>query len=52
LWRVIAFMGWPIPKALRNGAYDFVARIRYRLFPRANTICPILPADLRARFQA
>ncbi|HEY7446614.1 MAG TPA: DCC1-like thiol-disulfide oxidoreductase family protein [Vicinamibacterales bacterium] len=52
LWRVIAYPMRLVPKSLRNGAYDFIARIRYRLFPRANTICPILPADLRARFHS
>jgi predicted DCC family thiol-disulfide oxidoreductase YuxK len=51
LWRVIAYPLRLVPKSLRNSAYDFIARIRYRLFPRANTICPILPADLRARFR-
>jgi predicted DCC family thiol-disulfide oxidoreductase YuxK len=52
LWRVIAFPMRLLPKRFRNSAYDFVARIRYRLFPRAQTICPILPSDLRSRFQA
>jgi predicted DCC family thiol-disulfide oxidoreductase YuxK len=52
LWRVIGVALPVIPQGLRNRAYDFVASVRYRLFARARTVCPILPPDLRARFQA
>jgi predicted DCC family thiol-disulfide oxidoreductase YuxK len=52
LWRVIGVTLQVIPQGLRNRAYDFVASVRYRLFARARTVCPILPPDLRARFQA
>jgi predicted DCC family thiol-disulfide oxidoreductase YuxK len=52
LWRVIAIGMQIIPQGLRNRAYDYVARIRYRVFARAQTVCPILPSDLRSRFQA
>ena len=31
-------------------AYDFVASIRYRLFARPKEACPMLPPDLRSRF--
>jgi predicted DCC family thiol-disulfide oxidoreductase YuxK len=50
LWRVIAVGMRLVPRRLRNSLYDFIARIRYRLFARAETACPILPADLRSRF--
>jgi predicted DCC family thiol-disulfide oxidoreductase YuxK len=47
-WRWLAVAG-VLPAALRNAAYDFVARRRYRLFGRSETC--ILPApEHRARF--
>ena len=51
LWRAIAWGMSLVPLGLRNSLYDFIARIRYRLFARAETLCPVLPADLRSRFQ-
>jgi predicted DCC family thiol-disulfide oxidoreductase YuxK len=35
---------------LRDFVYDFVARIRYRVFGTREDLCPIVPAALRARF--
>jgi predicted DCC family thiol-disulfide oxidoreductase YuxK len=52
LWRVLATAGQAVPLAVRDAAYDFVARVRYRVFGRAETLCPVLPPDLRARFFA
>lgn len=39
-----------IPRGLRDLMYDFVARIRYRLFGRRDDVCPVVPPNLRARF--
>lgn len=39
-----------IPKPLRDGLYDGIARIRYRCFTRPPDICPVMPAELRKRF--
>lgn len=50
LWRVIGTLFALIPRGLRDVGYDFVARIRYRIFGRAKDACPLLPPDLRARF--
>jgi predicted DCC family thiol-disulfide oxidoreductase YuxK len=51
LWRLLAIVvGW-IPLAILNAGYDFIARIRHRLFARPEDVCPILPTHLRARFQ-
>lgn len=50
LWRVSAAGLRLVPRTLRDRLYDLVARIRYRLFARPETACPILPADLRSRF--
>ena len=39
-----------IPLPLRDVAYAFVARIRYRVFGRRDDPRPVVPPDLRARF--
>ena len=51
VWRLLTIVvGW-IPVAILNAGYDFIARIRYRLFARPDDVCPILPKHLRDRFQ-
>jgi predicted DCC family thiol-disulfide oxidoreductase YuxK len=49
-WRVLAALLSLIPRGLRDIVYDFVARIRYRVFGKREDLCPIVPAELRARF--
>jgi predicted DCC family thiol-disulfide oxidoreductase YuxK len=49
-WGVLAAVLSVIPRGLRDWVYDFVARIRYRVFGRRDDLCPIVPAELRARF--
>lgn len=49
-WRIIAALVAVIPRPLRDVVYDFVARIRHGVFGRRDELCPILPPDLRARF--
>jgi len=39
-----------VPRGLLDVVYDFIARIRYRVFGRRDDLCPIVPAELRARF--
>ena len=51
MWRVIALGMSLAPSGLRNSIYDFIARIRYRVFAQPSSVCPVLPADLRSRFQ-
>lgn len=51
-WRVFGAMYGVIPARVRNAMYDFVARVRYRIFGRAKDACPLLPPDLRTRFSA
>lgn len=51
LWRLLALAARIFPRTLRDLAYDVVARVRYRVFGRKDNACPVLPADLRARFQ-
>jgi predicted DCC family thiol-disulfide oxidoreductase YuxK len=50
LWRVIGSVFGLVPRAVRDVGYDFVARVRYRIFGKTKDACPLLPVDLRARF--
>lgn len=52
LWRALGFLFGLVPRRLRDLGYDFVARIRYRIFGRAKDACPLMPPDLRSRFSA
>ena len=49
-WRVLAAVLSVVPRGLRDFVYDFVARIRYRVFGTRDDLCPVVPAELRARF--
>lgn len=50
-WRVPASILAAIPRGLRDAVYDFIARVRYRVFGKRNDLCPIVPPDLRGRFE-
>jgi predicted DCC family thiol-disulfide oxidoreductase YuxK len=49
-WRVLGALLRVLPRWLRDGAYDAVARIRQRLFARPEASCPHVSSKLRARF--
>lgn len=49
-WRVLAVALGIVPRGLRDLIYDFVARIRFRVFGRREDLCPVMPPDLRKRF--
>jgi predicted DCC family thiol-disulfide oxidoreductase YuxK len=49
-WRVIAAVMSVIPRPLRDGAYDFIAAIRHRLFRPPPDLCPVLSPEEQARF--
>ncbi len=49
-WEILASLFAVIPRPLRDVIYNLVARIRYRVFGTREDLCPIVPADLRARF--
>jgi predicted DCC family thiol-disulfide oxidoreductase YuxK len=49
-WRIWAAALSVIRRPLRDRVYDLIARIRYRVFGRRDELCPIVPPDLRARF--
>lgn len=47
-WR-LAWVGWLVPAPLRDAAYRWVARHRYRIFGRSET-CLLPPPDHATRF--
>lgn len=49
-WRTLARLVGLLPRWLLNLGYDAVARVRKRLFQRPTGSCPVVPAELRARF--
>ncbi len=49
-WRVLAAVSSLVPRPVRDALYDFIARIRFRLFARPADFCPVVPKDLRSRF--
>ena len=49
-WRIAAAAVDLLPTSLSDWVYDGVARVRHRLFGRTQAVCPVLPPDLRARF--
>jgi predicted DCC family thiol-disulfide oxidoreductase YuxK len=51
LWRILASVVGLVPLPLLNLGYDFVARVRHRLFARPDAACPVLPPSLRERFE-
>ncbi len=50
LWRLLALLGARLPGALLDAGYDAIARVRKQLFAQPKDTCPILPPELRARF--
>ena len=49
-WRALGAVARVFPRALLDALYDFVARVRYRVFGREPDACPVIPKDLRSRF--
>ena len=49
-WKFVAVAASIIPRPLRDAVYDFVTRIRHRVFGRVDNVCPLTPPELRARF--
>ncbi len=50
LWRAIGIVAGSIPRRFLDSCYDFVARIRRRIFGTTAAVCPVLPPDLQSRF--
>ena len=50
-WRAAGKMLRVLPRGLRDWGYDLVARIRRKIFPPPKDICPVVPDNLRERFE-
>lgn len=50
LWRVLATMASWVPLGVRDVVYKFIARIRHKLFARPKDACPLMPPEVRERF--
>ena len=50
-WRLLAGLSRILPTAFADRLYDAVAVRRYRLFRRPTEVCPLVPAELRSRFE-
>ena len=49
-WKVLAIALSVVPRGLRDFVYDFIARVRFKIFGGRNDLCPVTPPELRARF--
>ncbi len=51
-WAALAMIGGVIPRVVLDALYDTIARNRLRFFARPTEVCPIVPHNLRGRFEA
>ena len=51
VWRVLGTVAAVVPAGIRDRVYDGIARVRHSLFRAPVEACPLVPADLRARFK-
>lgn len=49
-WRVLAAVCAIVPRPVRDWCYDFIAAVRLRVFGRRDQLCPVVPPELRGRF--
>jgi predicted DCC family thiol-disulfide oxidoreductase YuxK len=49
-WPALGALARVVPPFVLDAVYDLVARTRYRLFGRTENACPVVPAELRSRF--
>lgn len=50
-WRVLGATARVVPRPVADRLYDLLAVIRHRLFRKPHQACPLLPPDLRDRFE-
>ena len=50
-WSVTARLIRMFPRPMRDWGYDWVARVRKRIFPKPEGSCPLVSAELRSRFE-
>jgi predicted DCC family thiol-disulfide oxidoreductase YuxK len=49
-WKIWGSILAAIPRGLRDGLYNLIARVRYRVFGKRDDLCPVVPPALRQRF--
>lgn len=49
IWGVLASIAAVVPRVIRDPVYDFIAKIRYRVFGKFDA-CPVPPAEHLGRF--
>ena len=49
-WSSLAAVISIVPRVLRDAIYDFIARLRYRVFGKRDDWCPVIEPGLRKRF--
>jgi predicted DCC family thiol-disulfide oxidoreductase YuxK len=49
-WRTMAALMSVFPRAVRDFVYDLIASVRHRMFGRREELCPLVPAEVRDRF--
>jgi predicted DCC family thiol-disulfide oxidoreductase YuxK len=50
VWRLIGLVGRTVPAGVRDPIYGVIARVRHRIFPTPEGLCPIVAPELRSRF--
>lgn len=50
-WRGFGYLLKMIPIRASNGAYDYVAKVRYQLFQKPKNDCPIVPQEWKKFFK-
>lgn len=49
-WKFFGGVVRMLPRPLRDVMYDFVARVRYRVFGTRRNVCPVMGRELQSRF--
>ncbi|PWU13512.1 MAG: hypothetical protein C5B45_05895 [Chlamydiae bacterium] len=49
-WKALSYLIYCIPPCVTNACYDFIAKIRRKIFQEPKTACPVLPENLRKFF--
>jgi predicted DCC family thiol-disulfide oxidoreductase YuxK len=50
VWKFLAGVLRVVPRPLRDFVYDVIASVRFRIFGTRDELCPVVPPELRARF--
>ena len=51
VWPGVAGFAGILPRSFRDFVYDGIAKVRYRIFGKRDDVCPLVPPELRKRFE-